>query len=781
MGSIFSIGKALIKRNLRMTMLVGIIFVFCIAGMTSAFSIQMSTSDVFEKAAEKNKMPHMFSVYSCQILDTVKIHNFLRENPLVESYAIQPIGDFLSTKAQIGRYDDVMVYPEEYCSNTQHNRITISEGIKKDAPGLDEVWVPTGLAAKFNIKVGDKMYIKTPDGNKQCIVSAIVFDTWYSSTMSNPTRIWVRAGQLSLWSGLSRDENSLMSVRLKDINNLDIFKHQMDKAFPNLISVITVDYYSTKDNANLLNNIISLVLLAVSILLLAISAGIVFFVILGEVINDYTSLGVYKGLGFSNRQLKAFNYCRYFLLLLVTFPFGFGIGVIITHEVIEQYKKTAGGTEFQMVLLLPAIIALLVISLILFAAINLSMRKIKKLEPANAIRFGYVRKNKKVRQSAMLSNTSIDLAFREIRLNPLKSVIKSMIICIFALLMFSVGLVNSVMGEGLFTACTTIGMPDCNIFLQSNNMDLSDKGEEVVAKIKKIDGVKEIIPVIMSTNVFAVNGEEKISMLIDALDSFHGNADLKLLDGRNPENDYEAAVTSITLQQLGKKIGDRITMNIDGSESTYLITGSFQVISNDGKAARITKGAYLKANPNKDYNMYAVTTKEGADLKQVKQSIQRAVGGQITATIMSEFMENMIGSIETGFNMLCTVLIGILALICGASLINIIQLHMAENRRLYGIFKGIGISGSTINCIQYFKEFFTATLGIVAGLVLTVVLAPSMLYAIFSSTRLTEINYSFSVADILLRAGIVYLVVMTSVFMALLRNRNTKLRELIME
>ena len=106
------------------------------------------------------------------------------------------------------------------------------------------------------------------------------------------------------------------------------------------------------------------------------------------------------------------------------------------------------------------------------------------------------------------------------------------------------------------------------------------------------------------------------------------------MDGRNPENDYEAAVTSITLQQLGKKSGDRITMNIDAGESTYLNAGSFQVISNDGKAARITKGAYLKANPNKDYNMYAVTTKEGADLKQVKQSIQRAVGGQITATLM---------------------------------------------------------------------------------------------------------------------------------------------------
>ncbi|HEX3030572.1 MAG TPA: ABC transporter permease, partial [Clostridia bacterium] len=350
-----------------------------------------------------------------------------------------------------------------------------------------------------------------------------------------------------------------------------------------------------------------------------------------------------------------------------------------------------------------------------------------------------------------------------------------------AFLMFSVSLVNSVMGGGLFTACTTIGMPDCDIFLQSNNLELSDKGEKIVSKIKKLDGVKEIIPVIMSTNAFAVKGEEKISMLIDALDSFQGDADLKLLEGRNPENDYEASVTSITLQQLGKKIGDMITLNIDGSESTYLITGSFQTISNDGKAARITRGAYLKANPNKDYNWYAVMAKDGADLKNVKQSIQRVVGGQITASIMSEFIGSMIGSIETGFNLLCMILICIVALICGTSLFNIIQLHMAENRTIYGIFKGIGMSGSTINCIQYLKEFLTATLGIVAGLVLTVALAPSILYAIFSSTRLTEINYTFSVADILLRAGIIYLVVIASVFPALWKNGKTNLRELIME
>jgi putative ABC transport system permease protein len=430
--------------------------------------------------------------------------------------------------------------------------------------------------------------------------------------------------------------------------------------------------------------------------------------------------------------------------------------------------------------LAPVIIALLFITLILFAAINLSMRKIKKLEPANAIRYGYVRKDKKIKRSTMLSNTVFDLALREIKLHPLKSVIKSMIICIFALLMFSVSLVNSVMGKGLFTACTTIGMPNCEIFLQSNNMDLADKGEEIVSKIKKVDGVKEVIPVIMSTNVFAVKGEEKISMLVDALDSFE-NANLELLEGRNPENDFEAAVGSIALQQLGKKIGDMITLNIDGSESTYLITGSFQIISNDGKAARITKGAYLKANPNKDYNWYAVMAKDGTDLKNLKQSIQRVVGGQITATIMSEFIGSMIGSIETGFNMLCMILICIIALICGASLFNIIQLHMAENRKIYGIFKGIGMSGSTINRIQYLKEFFIATLGIATGLILTVALASSILNAIFSSTRLTQISYTFSVTDILLRAGIIYLVVIASVFPALWKNGKTNLRELIME
>jgi putative ABC transport system permease protein len=779
MGSVFTIGKALIKRNLRMTILVGIIFVLCIGGMIGALSIQMSTIDAFDKIADQNKAPHLIKIYSGQILDIVKIDEFLKKNALVDSYSLRRTGDSIG-KVQIGKYDDIRVTFVEYANYPDHDRISVYKGNKQDAPGLDEVWIPTGLATKYGIRVGDKMLVKTTEGSKECTVSAIVYDTMYSTAMISPSRVWVRSGQLSLWSGLDDDECVLMSVRLKSLDSLKAFKGQLDTTLPNLVPSMSIDYYTYRSISNIFNNIISMVLLAVSVILILISAGIIFFVIIGEIIRDYTYFGVYKGLGFSDRKLREVNLFRYVLLLVGVAPFGILSGNLIASGVISQYKDLTGSTGISIILVPPVMITLVVIVLVLLAAVSLSMRKLRKLEPANAIRFGYVKKEKGMKRMKMFSNTFLNLALREIRIQSFKSIMQVMIVSMLALLLFSSSLVKTAIGEN-FTDDITMGIPDCEIFLQANQAVTPETAEMILDKVPETNGVKAVIPLIMNSRAYAFSGEEKVSLFVYGYSSYSDESGLKVLNGRNPENDFEAAVSDSVLTRLDKRIGDMITLNIDGNEGTFLVTGSFQFISNDGKAVRLTSKACQEANPNMQYNWYSVRTKDGADVKAVKLSLQKVLGGQMTVSIMKEFVDNIMGSIVQSVNLLDLILILIMILICGASLFNIIQLHVIENRKIYGIFKGIGMSGSFINRIQYIKMLLIAAFGAAVGFILSAVLAPGMMGALFSSTGLTKVSYSVSFDGIVMTLAVICLVVLASTFFAVKKHGKTNLRELIIE
>lgn len=779
MGSALLISRALMKRNLRMTILMGIIFCLCLSGLISALAIQMSTYNVFDKTVEKNKAPHLIRYYNGKVLELTGMEQFLKDNLLVESYYIQPVSECLS-RVQVGEYDDIMVSFEEYSDTLSHDKITVTKGEVKDAPGINEVWVPTGLSYRFGIDVGDKMIINSVEGKKECEVSAIVLDALFTASMISPARVWTAQGQLSLWQGINEDENILLSVRLKDLNKLKEFKGQLDLAFPELVSELSADYFAFKMVSNLFNDIISIVLLISSIILVLISGGIIFFVISGEIINDYTYYGVYKGLGFSNRRLKVINYWRYLLLLGLVIPIGFMASWFITSGIINQYEIMTGIVGIEVSIFIPLILALFIIVVIIIGTVTLAMRRLKKLEPAKAIRFGYTTKEKIVKRRKMLPNMIIDLALREMRIQPLKSVMKIIIISGLAIMFFAVNSINSSLDKS-FNADVTLGAPECDILLQKNNSLINEKGNVTVNRIKKIEGVTEVTPNIISLTGALFTHEERISLMTFAYDNYDDHPSLKVLEGRNPRNDFEAAISKSILERLDKKIGDMITLNVDGSESVFMVTGTFQIMSNMGQAVRITKGAYETMNPNSDYNWFAVSIDEGSDVKAIKSSLQKEFGGQMTVSILDEFIDNTVGGITQGIVILNIILLTIMTLICGTSLFNMIQLLVIENKKNYGILKGLGMSQYMVNRIQYIKMLTIATVGIVIGFSAAVIFTPGLLSAFLAPSGLHHVDVSVPLVPTILTASFLYLLTLASTYFAVRKQSKTDLRKLIIE
>ncbi|MFD1906959.1 hypothetical protein ACFSQ7_27625 [Paenibacillus rhizoplanae] len=72
------------------------------------------------------------------------------------------------------------------------------------------------------------------------------------------------------------------------------------------------------------------------------------------------------------------------------------------------------------------------------------------------------------------------------------------------------------------------------------------------------------------------------------------NVSVEILEGTAPILGNEIAITTIMSEKYGKQVGDNITFEIDGVPGTFMISGLFQSISNEGYAVWIARDYELK-------------------------------------------------------------------------------------------------------------------------------------------------------------------------------------------
>jgi putative ABC transport system permease protein len=777
MGTSFFIGKALLKRNLKMTILIGVIFILCFAGLISALSLQASTNNVYDTMMNKFNTAHILKVFKGQYIENEKIENYLSKDQYVESYDLSYSSEFVK-RVKIGKTDDVLVAFQEFHGKKEIDRVDIVEGNKNSEPKVNEAFIGVAFAYKNNIKVGDKMTFETLDGKKELTISAIVVDTLFSSPMINPSRVWISKGQVGLMKGLNDEENMILTVRLHDLGKIQEFNKAFDSNFPDLITEINLDYNATKMISNIMSSVLSIVLFAASIILLLLSGTIIFFVISNEIINDYTYLGVFKGLGFSTKKIKDINRWRYFLMIICSSPIGLILAVILTKAVLAQFEKMTGSFGINIEISLPFVMSFMIVMGIVYLSIEIALTKIRKLEPANAVRFGYLKPQKSVKSKFTVKNTVLHLAIRELKVYPLKALMKGVMISSIATMLFSVSIMNGSLGK-IFTPDIAIGAPNSELLVQKNIGMIQEKSENTIKRIKKIEGVDKITPCIVNFSASLLKDNEKTSLVVYCYDKFEGDADIKIIEGRNPQNKYEVAVSKITLAKANKKIGDLIHFRIDGKEGNFLITGTFQTLSNLGHGIRITYDGYKNLNPNIDYNYFAVWTKK--DIHSMKLSLQKEFGGQMTVSIMQELIDSSVGTITTGFTILNYILLTMFCLICGFSLVNIIQLHLQENVKNYGILKGIGISDRVIGRIQFAKIVIIALISLGFGMSFAILATPSILLSLLATSGLSEVKTTIPVDGFVVSIGIVLFVTLVSTWLALRKQHTTSLRTLITE
>ncbi len=216
----------------------------------------------------------------------------------------------------------------------------------------------------------------------------------------------------------------------------------------------------------------------------------------------------------------------------------------------------------------------------------------------------------------------------------------------------------------------------------------------------------------------------------------------KIVAGRwlLPEDENAVVIAADLLKtEPDLKIGDNLTLDIDGRESSWRIVGIAQVLFVD-----------RQAYANYDY-MARVTNSVGRSMRDHFKRVGLQVSGTQT---LSEQREN----VEFQFNIIVVMLLVmavLLAVVGGLGLMGTMSINVIERTREIGVLRAIGASNGAILRIVMVEGVLIGLVSWLIGFVLAFPFSLLLSSAVGQAFLRGSISYTFSLSGALLWLGVV--------------------------
>lgn len=202
----------------------------------------------------------------------------------------------------------------------------------------------------------------------------------------------------------------------------------------------------------------------------------------------------------------------------------------------------------------------------------------------------------------------------------------------------------------------------------------------------------------------------------------HSLFPLAYYQGRFPKKADEMALSQLEAEELNKKLGDKLEIQIGGEKRSFTITGLYSDISNGGKTGKLSisdpKSPSLGAS-------LSLKLKDGVDLEKKIQDYQK-IHPQVKLYATREYRDQVFGSTLEAVHRLSIISLLLSgALTCFLSML-FTKMQLTGDRRAIASMKAIGISAKKIKRIYYSISLLLGLLSLILGLVLTLTLGKAL-------------------------------------------------------
>lgn len=469
------------------------------------------------------------------------------------------------------------------------------------------------------------------------------------------------------------------------------------------------------------NQVILIFLLAFSVFALAAAAAIVSNVIAGAVIASYREIGIMKAVGFTPAQVLLVFIGQMAAPALAGCLIGIPIGAFVSQLLLAQ-STSALGLPAQIGLSpLIDLVALAGCLLVVVIAATIPALRAGLISPVRAIALGTVPNPP---ASGWLSRLlaavhlprELSLGGADAFARPLRSGFTVVTILVgVATLTFAVGLNRSLQGfvDEVFLknadqvqVTRTAAYPDDAVMAT-----LSSQPE--TRSVISITCTSIAIPGVSDPLVCATRGDAS-------------TLGIRLREGRWFNGAGEAVAPAPFLKEAHLKVGDSVTVTMQGQPIRVRIVGKTLDFENLGHALRIDWSTWQQAFPGDRPFGYLVSLRPGADPTAFARRVQLTEPDFLSADVN----QNPFISAFALINGVLIVLVAVLVLIAAVGVFNTILLSSRERVRDTAILKALGMTPRQVLAMVTSSAVILGVLGgllgVPAGLVLFRVLTDAM-------------------------------------------------------
>lgn len=724
MRSIFLMVKSNLKNNKIQNLLVSIIIMISvIIFSTSIILLSGISGAVIDNHEKLNGFDEGFFVNE-SYYDLNEINKELDNSKYVDKYTKDNCSNVFSNfKVNKKRVSTSVFLQAKKDKSKGIDKLKIIEGSNSASPKDGEVWVASAHANANNIKVGDYISVYYNDKNIKLKVSAIVNDPLFNCVNYTYMRLWVNEGYLEKIMD-DDDINEFMSISLNNYKDGNTFWSEFNDNLSKPISGMRfsfIDFLSAYDS---INSILGSILLILSILMVLFTVLVVMFTTTNMILMDSKKNGVLESLGFSKSKITSIYVFQFALIVIVMAPIGALIARPLSKVIINSSFSSLGLGEFNPNTLQSGLISICIVLLMITIGIIIGALKIRKIDCVQAIRFGTSNKksNKSILQISRFkkANLNILITIKDIFSNKMQSIILVILLVLtFFISAFSINVISSLRNMGEDSSFWGFEKADVSIKAKENIGE--DEFKEIV---NEVSSDKDVEVASQYEGYFNINIDKykdtpAKNFIIFAYDKKLDDIGMTNIEGRNPKSKNEVSIAYNTSKTYDKKVGDYITLTVNGREKEFKITGIYQSLINLGQGVRMDCDALSKYDPNFKIGgqmQLSIILKNSNNTSKYMKDLKDTYGDKVEVVKGNLLLGTMATQIISIISLVCVLMIVIFVILAYICISNFTIMNIHKDKKCYGIYKVLGYTEKSLAARNILKIILLSIISMIIAI-----------------------------------------------------------------
>lgn len=755
-------GRILKKDISRNKVITTTLFLFILLAamlVSGAVNIIITLLGSMDSLFTQSNAPHYVQMHSGDF-DQAEIDEFTAGQPLVKAQQTVTMlgidGAYLylggNTDSEAGSIMENSFVTQngsfDFLLDTESRVIRVNEG---------EVAVPLYQMQEYDLQLGDKVRIVTGDFQKELVITAFVRDVQMNPSIVTSKRFVVSEKDWNLLKQNTGELEYLIEFELEDVSRVSEFEAVYQaSSLPQKDTAITYSLYQVL-NA-LTDGIVAAVIVLISLLLIVIAALCLRFTLIATIEEDYREIGVMKAIGINRPYVRRLYMTKYVALAAAASLLGYGVSVFVGGMFtanISLYMGTAPKTIWSGIL--PALGALFVfLAVVLFCRIVL--RRFRKISAVEAMRDMGTGGSHRGKRGCRLSrsgfgNVNVYLGAKAVfsRVTEYGILCLIFIICAF-LMVVPLNFLNTLESPD-FVSYMGAGRSDIRIdvFLQQG-----ENIQERYAEIKNyLDQDQEVTKyTALVTAAYKVKNTDGLYENLKVESGDFSVFPLEYTDGAAPVGEDQIALSAMNADELGKDVGDQISLLVGNEERTLSVCGIYQDVTNGGKTA---KGMLPYESEDILWYIVNIQVAEGASVP-VKIAEYNNVLSSIKVTDMADYVTQTLGGLIEQMSLAAILAFTLAVAIAILITAMFFKMLIAKDASQIAVMRSLGLSYGEIRMQYVTQAIIVLLIGIVAGTVAAVTLgqglAGQLISGISSMQFIIDPLWSFVICPLALAAAV---------------------------